>query len=197
MSDTHTQTPALSAIIDRIAMPSLLFSGSLFGLLFLSWTLLLPRFTHVERPDGTRLSPRQVATLERAIKAELTAAEEQRMTLVRPVNDELYLNLVVARGAHLTLSEILEQLKLTAARTGIADDALHIARMTVDGSRVTVAGDIRNVGLRSMTVVAAFSDAVARLPFVNDFDRPAFTREQLPDGSFYSPFDLSFTLVSP
>jgi hypothetical protein len=206
MSDTPTQMPApapferpqgdtVSAIIDRIAMPSLLFAGSLFALLLLSWTFLLPRFTHVERPDGSRLSPRQVSTLERAIKAELTTAEEHRMILVRPVNDELYRTLTSERSATLMPSDITEQLRLTAARIGITEDALHIASLSIDDERVTVTGDIRNVGLRSMTVLAAFSDAIARLDFIDDFERPAFTREAGADGAFRSPFTFSFTLV--
>lgn len=195
MSDTPTQTPAFSAIINRIAMPSLLFAGSLFGLLLLSWTFLLPRFTHVERPDGSRLSPRQVSTLERAIKAELTNAEEHRMTLVRAVNDPLYVSLRTNRDAQMTPTDILEHIRLTAARIGAADDVVHIHQIAVDGSRVTLKGDVRNVGLRSMTVLAAFTDAVADLPFVDDIHRPAFTRVQLPDGTYQSPFELSFSLV--
>ncbi len=206
MSDTPTPMPAstpferpqgdtVSAIINRIAMPSLLFSGSLFALLLLSWTFLLPRFTHVERPDGTRLSPRQVAALERSLKAELTTAEEHRMTLVRAVNDPLYHSLRTSRDAHMTPTDILEQIRLTAARIGAADDVVHISQISIDDARVTLKGDVRNVGLRSMTVLAAFTDAVASLSFVDDFNRPTFTRTQLPDGTYHSPFELSFTLV--
>ena len=187
---------AFSAIAGRIALPALLFSGSLFGLLFLSWTLLLPRFTHVERPDGTRLSPRQVAALERGLAADLTQAEEERMTLVRPVDDPLYRSLIESRRAVLRPMDIAEQLRVAAARAGVPEDALHMTRFGFEGDRMTIEGDIRNVGLRSMTVLAAFTDAVAALPFVDDLERPAYRRDQREDGSYHSPFTLSFVIHS-
>ena len=59
---------------------------------------------------------------------------------------------------------------------------------------VEISGDVRNVGLRSMTVLAQFVDAVASLPSVASVQRPVFTREKDEDVGFHSPFTFHITL---
>lgn len=199
MSDTNTQTRApqtLSAIFGRVADPLLLFSGSLCALLLLSWILVLPRFTSVERPDGTAMTPRAVVAYTKKLTAELVAAEAERTTLVRAVNDEGYRVLVDGRASTLSPTDIEQHLRQAAARLGEREAGIIFTRISIHGSRVTVEGDVRGVGARSMTVLAAFIDSVDDLPFITDFERPAFTRETLPDGSMHSPFTLTFDLPS-
>lgn len=199
MSDIHTNSAApqpLSTIAKRVALPFLLFSGSLFSLLLLSWIFLLPKFTNVERPDGTAMTPSSIAVYTRTLSANVLEAEKHRTMLVRAVNDETYRRLIDARAASLTPLDIEQYLRQAAARLGEREAGITFSRIVVDQHIVTVEGDIRNVGTRSMTVLAAFIDSVAELSIVSDFKRPAFTREILPDGSMHSPFTFTFTLPS-
>lgn len=198
MSDTSTETPAaqpLSVILGRVANPLLLFSGSLCLLLLLSWMFLLPKFTSVTRPDGVAMTPTALSAYTHQLAAQVSAAEAHRTTLVRAVNDPLYRALLDARTNSLSPLEIEEQLHQAAARISDAKDAVVLSSLTVDGSHVTVEGDVRNVGARSMTILAAFSDELASLPFVGNLQRPPFSRETLPDGSMHSPFHFSFDLT--
>lgn len=199
MSDTQIETPApqpLQAILHRVAQPLLLFAGVLFGLLFLSYVLLLPRFTRLHKADGTALSPRAIARYERTLAADLAAQEEERIRLVLPVNDPAFTMLKERKHALLFL-DVREQLTLTVARLGEAEDSVVFTRIAFEGDAVTLEGDVRNVGTRSMTVLAAYVEELARLPFVSDLERPRFTREQRADGSFHSPFTIRFRLIRP
>lgn len=199
MSDTAPSTPAsqpLREILSRMASPLLLFAAILFGLLLLSYVLLLPRFTNLHRPDGTALSPRAIARYKHALAADLATAEEERIRLVLPINDKTFDELKERKRA-LTFVELREELLQAAARIGETDAVLSLAHLAIDGDAVTVEGDVRNVGTRSMTVLAAYVEEVAGLPFVLDLERPSFTRERQSDGSFRSPFVLRFRLIRP
>lgn len=194
-TDTHNRAPQpLSAILERVALPLLLFSGSLCLLLVMSWSFVLPKFTGVQRPDGTVMSPRAVAAYTKQLTAEIMVAEEERTMLLRAVDDEQYRALVDTRAAQLSVSDIEEQLRQAAARLGEREAGIVFTTLAIDGAHVTVEGDVRNAGTRSMTVLAAFIDAVVQLPMVKNVERPAFTRETLPDGSMHSPFRFTFDL---
>lgn len=199
MSDMQSECAAsqpFSTIVERSATPLLLFSGSLFSLLLLSWIFLLPKFTSVERPDGTAMTPSAIAAYTRTLAANVSEAEKNRAMFVRAVHDETYRTLVDARAASLTPLDIEQYLRQAAARLGEREAGITFSRIVVDKHIVIVEGDIRNVGTRSLTVLAAFIDSVEQLSIVTDFKRPAFTRETLPDGSMHSPFTFTFTLPS-
>jgi hypothetical protein len=199
MSDTHINPSApqpLQEILRRTALPLLLFAGVLFSLLLLSYILLLPRFTRLHKADGTALSPRAIAQYERSLAADLTAQEEERIRLVLPVNDDTF-DMLKERKRVLSLPDVKEQLIQAAARLGETQETVVFTRIAIDGDAVTAEGDVRNVGTRSMTVLAAYIEELTQLPFVSDLERPGFSREQLPDGSFRSPFTLRFRLIRP
>lgn len=199
MSDTQSELAApqpFSTIVERSATPLLFFSGSLFSLLLLSWIFLLPKFTSVERPDGTTMTPSAIATYTRTLAANVGEAEKNRAMFVRAVNDATYRRLVDARAASLTSLDIEQYLKQAAARLGEREAGITFSRIAIDRHTITVEGDIANVGTRSMTVLAAFVDAISEFSMVIDLKRPAFTRETLPDGSIHSPFTFTFTLSS-
>lgn len=197
MSDTNTETPAspqpLQSILRRIAPPLLLFSAVLFGLLLLSYSFVLPRFTRLHKADGAALSPRAIARYEKTLAASLLEQEEERVRLVLPVNNGAYAALKEEKRAF-SLLELEEQLVQTAARLGEPAGTVSIARLSLEGDAVHMEGDVRNVDTRSMTVLAAYVEELQELPFVADLQRPVFTREQLPDGGFRSPFVIRFTL---
>lgn len=197
MTDTNTQLPAnhsFSAILARVSMPGLIFSGSLYVLLLMSYMYLLPAFTNVKRPDGVAMTPRAIAEYEKSLAASLISAEEHRLVLVRPVDDPLYLSLVEQRANKPSIESMEEQFRQAAARLGEPGKGVVLRRITLKRDSVSIEGDVRNVGLSSMTVLAAYSDQVASLPFVSELQRPSFTREKLPDGSVHSPFLFRFTI---
>lgn len=199
MSDTHINPPApqpLQDILRRTALPLLLFAGVLFSLLLLSYSMLLPRFTRLHKADGTALSPRAIAQYEKTLAADLTRSEEERVRLVLPVNDESY-NALKEKKRDLSLMDMESELLKTAARLGETNDTVVLNKLSIDGDVVVADGDVRNVGTRSMTVLAAYVEQLDALPFVADLERPAFLREQLPDGSYRSPFTIRFRLVRP
>jgi hypothetical protein len=198
MSDTNTPTrpQTLEAIMNRVSMPMLLFSGVLFGLLLLSYTLLLPRFTQLHRADGMAMSPREIARYQRQLAASLTEQEEHRVRLVLPVNDEHYTELKTKKQGTLSLTDLREQLMQAASRAGENADVVQLTKLSIEGNSVSVEGDIRNTGTRSMTVLAAYIEEVAKLPIAADLVRPPFTRVALPDGSYHSPFKFTFTVAA-
>lgn len=199
MTDTPTQLSAnhsFSAILARVSMPGLIFSGSLYALLLTSYIYLLPAFTNVQRPDGVAMTPHAIAEYEKSLTANLVSAEEHRLVLVRPVDDPLYLSLVEQRASKPSIESMEEQLRQAAARLGEPGKGVVLRRILMEGDSVSIEGDVRNVGLSSMTVLAAYSDQLAGLPFVFELQRPSFTREKLPDGSVHSPFLFRFTIKS-
>lgn len=197
MDLTNTQTPLtpepLPRILERIAMPLMLFSAVLFGLLFLSYFLLLPRFTGFVVNDNS-LSPREVVEYSKNLKAELATMEDKRDRLILPVLDVAYDALKEEKRSASAITDLRSSIVDVASR--VPDGAgifLSSLSINLEGT-VTITGDVRNVGLRSMTVLAAFTEALEHLSFVDHLDRPAFTREENKDGSFHSPFTMQFTL---
>lgn len=201
MLDTHSISTAQEAsaqtIAERIAVPFALFSGALFVLLTVSYFFLLPRFTNLHLSDGTQLSPRRITQYQLKLAADLQSQEETRVRLVLPVTDESFTSLAERKRTAWSYADLSEQLRQAASRLGEPVTVLTIASVSIEGDTVTVIGDIRNVGPRSMTVLAAYVDEIAALPFVKDLEKPSFAREQLPDGSYRSPFTMTFTLSRP
>lgn len=196
----HTSFPAPSAqplqvIIRRSSMPLLLFSVVLFILLVISYATLLPQFTQVHRPDGTAMSPQEIAKYRQTLTAQLATEEAERVKLVSAVADDTYTELKNNKRERISLMELREELAQAASRLGEKEGSVVLVKVGMDAETVTLEGDITNVGTRSMTVLAAFVDQLEKLSFVKDLQRPAFTREQKADGSFHSPFLLRFTLA--
>lgn len=197
MPDTDIQNRApqpLSAILERVANPLLLFSGSLCFLLLLSWMFLLPAFTSVQRPDGVAMTPWDIAAYTKNLTADLADAEAHRITLVRAVNDVGYRALVDARAQTLSPLALEQELRLVAARLGEQEGVFVFSSITIKDDTVIVEGDVRNVQTRSLTVLAAFIDTIESLPFIHDLQKPTFVRETLPDGAVHSPFRFRFNL---
>lgn len=201
MSDTNSISTAQEApaqtIADRMAVPFALFSGALFVLLSISYFFLLPRFTNLHLSDGTQLSPRKITQYQLKLTADLQSQEETRVRLVLPVTDESFTSLAEQKRAAWAYADLAEQMRQAVSRLGEPVTTLNIASLSIEGDTVMVTGDIRNVGPRSMTVLAAYVDEIAALPFVTDLEKPSFAREELPGGGFRSPFTMSFTLSRP
>lgn len=189
MSHSHT-------LFGRIAEPLLLFSLALCGLLLLSSVLLLPRLTQFA-VDGTDATPIDIADHVRGLRAQLIELEQKRDLLVLPELDPDYEDLRERKRSRMNLSDVRAELLQAAAKLPNADHAVALARFSYDAEMrsVEVTGNVRNVGTRSMTVLASYSDAVAALPFVAEFQRPVYTREGDEQNGFHSPFTFRFLLV--
>jgi hypothetical protein len=194
-TNTNKELKGLSihAMLEDLAAPLLLFSLSMFVLLALSRVLILPRFTSFHRSDGIALNPREIAEYRNQLAADVAKQEENRARLVLPIQDSTYDKLKEEKRS-LSIAALHEQLSKAALRLGEADGSIVITKLGIDNGQATVEGDVRNVGPRSMTVLAALTEQIEKLPIVHDLKRPAFVREQEVDGTFHSPFVLSFTL---
>ena len=197
MTDTHilsaSPTSSLRAILERSMGPLLLFLAVLCGLLLLSWMLLLPRFTQLE-VEGKKMGAGELHRYRQELQATLSTLEQHRTVLALPVQDPDFLRLMQQKQAHLTAQDVRSRLHLAAARVSDVPDAILLSRFSFDvaSGAVEVEGDVRNVGPRSMTVLAAFIDQVEQMPEVSELTRPAFQRSDDGDGGFHSPFHFVF-----
>ncbi len=190
MSQSHT-------LFGRIAEPLLLFSLALSGLLLLSSIFLLPRLTRFA-VEGTNVSPVDIAAHVRQLRADLSSLESKRNHLVLPELDPAYNMLKEQKRTSMNLSDVRTELLQAAAKLSNADHAVFLTHFSSETTThtITVTGDVRNVGTRSMTVLAGYVDAVAALPFVTHLERPAFTREGDEKTGLHSPFMFHFILTT-
>ena len=188
--------PSIREIIRRAAGPFVLFIVVLAFLLLLSWVLVLPRFTFVS-VRGELLSSRDLTAHVRSVQEELAQSEARRNELILPLDQTSYTALMQEKIDAVSIRQ------LRAAVLGTAESLVPEQRQAVIlqaivfspmEKTVEISGDVRNVGLRSMTVLAQFVDAVASLPSVASVQRPVFTREKDEDVGFHSPFTFHITL---
>ncbi len=73
---------------------------------------------------------------------------------------------------------------------------LGIEREALEGrfGILKITGDVRNVGPRSMTVLAQFTEELRSQPFTSEIRHPSFSRVQDKDGNFSSPFNIQIIL---
>lgn len=182
------------AVLERFAMPYLLFSGFLaFGLL-LSWLFLLPRFAAVE-VNGERRTTAQITAHRNDVLAKIRESEEVRQRHVLSVDDASYTFLKTRRAAAPAFAQVHAEARAQAGSVA-QDGAVEIERLVFDAVHRTLQmqGDIHSVGSRSMTVLAAFADAIARSPSIASLAPPVFNREDDPKTGPHSPFDFQATL---
>ena len=180
-------------LLARIAMMFLLFSGVLSLLLVCSGIFLLPRFTSFF-VEGKRLSPKEMVQHERTLRAKVLAMEQERTRLALPFIDATYEALKMKKRAQPSILTLRMDLLRARTHTGAAE-AIVIDDIALDAlsGRVTVTGDVRGIGPRSMTVLAAFTEEVEKLPSVTALQPPAFSRAEDEAGNIHSPFTFSFT----
>lgn len=193
---THTHKATLTASLERISAPVLLFSGALLMLQIASFYLLLPRFMKVP-VAGSIVAADEIREKEQNLEEELATLEAKRKEVVLPTHDAAYDELKAKKRSGPTLKSITEQLDQAAALSSDVSDSIAITTVTLsttDGT-VSFSGDVRNVGLKSMTVLATFVEEVERLPIVTELERPAFKRVDDAHGNSHSPFAIRFHLA--
>ena len=197
-SDTATLRQSSRAVVSRVGMPLLLFGTGLTLLLVLSQALLLPRLTQL-KVHGQLMDSERLRAYEETLLREVRAQEAQRSVLIEPVQDELYGALKERKRSVLPFDRVRAEIEAVAARvSGEAGPRVLFSRFAYDPFAATleIAGDVRDAGPGSMTVLAEFVDLLKSAPSVEGFSAPSFAREQDPAIGFYSPFALTLRLRS-
>lgn len=188
------ERPAPREVLRRVLFPFALFSFVLLALLVLSWFLLLPRFTRVD----VHGAPQDPLALQRSIEemdAKMKALEQKRLALILPLSDTTFGVLVKEKIEQPDLLIFIDHLK-NVAKTFLPEQpqAVHFAAFRAERDVIVVTGDVRNVGLQSMAVLAQFVEAVRAMPGIGRVDFPPFSRERSEDVGFHSPFTLRIHL---
>lgn len=184
-------------ILNRIALPMLLFLTVLTAVLLISRWMLLPQWTQVSIA-GKLLGPEEADAYKTMLETEVDVREASRLAIVLPIRDQDYTTLRDRRTAMPELHEIREQM-VEAARRGSPEDApdavqINSVMFNADARTLTIGGDVGGVGPRSMTVLAYFTEVLGAIPFVETVTPPAFDRIEDPKAGFYSPFSITLTL---
>ena len=193
-----SQTPdpqvsrTLAAVMARISMPTLLFAAVFALVMVLSWMFLLPRLTHIPL-RGQTVSLDALIPYEQQLRSDIEQLERKRTSLVVPVQDGVYEALKKHSQCYPLVQDLQRMVEMTALHTAPGAVFVRGLRFASDGT-LTLSGEVRNVGPRSMTVLAQFVKDMGALPEVHATVPPTFRREQLPDGSFRSPFEFSVRL---
>ncbi|MDD5623539.1 MAG: hypothetical protein PHI23_02415 [Candidatus Peribacteraceae bacterium] len=188
--------PSAGEILRRVALPFALFCVVLLSFLLLSWFLLFPRIARVDL-HGSLVGAGDLRAREQELAAKVALLEEQREEYLSPLDDTAFGRLKVLKAEQPSFLEVRASV-LEAAQGAVPEqeDAVAIGsiRYLEGGRRLSITGDVRNVGFQSMTILAQFVETLGHLPGVVSVDPPAFTRESDPVIGPYSPFSLTLTL---
>jgi len=191
MTPTSTQTtPGLNEILRRVLVPLALFAVVLLSLLLLSWFLLLPRFTRVEL-HGASQDPERLQAYSQEVETAIHTSEERRLALILPLADSPFGVLVDAKMSTPDFDAFFQKIKnVSGSFLPGKKQVVIIQSIALEDQVVELTGDVRNVGLQSMAVLAQFVDALRAMPGVDRVDYPSFIREQNSTIGFHSPFTL-------
>src|SRR5688572_2303336 len=92
-------------VLRRSALPFFLFGTVLMSLMFLSWMLLLPRFTKVDIA-GTAYGIDELLSHREELQKALEAAEQERSLHLLAVGDETYQALMQEKLSHTSFSAL-------------------------------------------------------------------------------------------
>ncbi|MDB4978300.1 MAG: hypothetical protein JWM56_486 [Candidatus Peribacteria bacterium] len=184
-----------AAVIEHLAMPFLLFSAILAGLLFLSWLLLLPLWARVD-VNGQLYNASQLSGKQAELTAGIQALQTRRDAALLPVHDAAYIALRDARQVQPDMSLVFEKVRQAAASVSPVPGAIRFNEVSFSAADHTLvlAGDVRSVGFRSMTVLAQLVDAIGALDGVTHVELPRFVRMNDAATGMHSPFSFTVTL---
>jgi hypothetical protein len=189
----HKETLANSGgIVTRLSVTLVLFSGVLTLALVASHFLILPSLTRVE-VDGTERDLNGLREYHIMLQAQLSALEQQRNDLVLPVQNPLFTHLKKEKEQHEDFLSLIEAFNGAAEsfRSGGEDTVVYSGFRWNEADRtLKVAGDVRNVGLRSMTVLVQFAESLSDLPQVNHVKHPRYERFVDETIGPHSPFTI-------
>ncbi|PIR53748.1 hypothetical protein COU75_04515 [Candidatus Peregrinibacteria bacterium CG10_big_fil_rev_8_21_14_0_10_42_8] len=197
MENTHTkQSQSFEDIAKRTAFSFFLFSLVLAGLLMLSWYVLVPQLTHVE-VNGSVRGLQELKSYKAGLEAQITRMEDERGTFLLPVDNDVYVRLKLMKESRLHFERFRSDL-LHIMKNIVPDqkNAVKLQSFVFDTENniTEIRGEVRNVGPRSMTVLAQFVEQLHALPTVFDVETSRYTREESSEYGFYSPFVLRLTM---
>lgn len=186
---------SLSAVLWRFSWPFCLFCFLLAALMTVSWALLLPRYTRVE-VGGELRNTAQIIAHRAALEAKISSQESERRRLTMAVHDPQYDDLKAGRLGRVPLDELRSRLTEHAAKIAARNDVVLWNSFAYDPEEkmLRIRGSVGNVGVRSMTVLAAFAQSLKSLSFIAKVTTPRFMREEDYKTGFRSPFDITITL---
>lgn len=183
----------------RFAFSLFAFAAVLFVALFFSWWFLLPRLAGVPL-HGKMVYGASLVQFYADLRDRVDVLEDARNHLVLPGQDPLSQFLRQVRRSDIPLIPLFAALERTA-KAAVPDhaDAVLLESFHYDtkDNTLTVIGDVRYVGPRSMTVLAEFIETLRGVPTVEAIEDQRFTREEDPKGAFHSPFTLVLRLRQP
>jgi hypothetical protein len=196
--DANTQPSSLSMsdVIRRTALPFFLFSVVLTGLLLISWYALIPELTSVEIA-GQKRGLKEIRAYRDDLVSQIETIEANRDEFLMPVQDPIFVGLRAKK------QEVPEFMGLRSDIGRVAQSmhpemdgavAISLFAVDIDAKQAKVNGEVRNVGPRSMTVLAEFIDEVRELPGIGEVDTSKYTRKEHPERGFFSPFSLAISL---
>lgn len=131
------------------------------------------------------------------LEAQILQLEERRGTYLSPVQHTLYERIRSIRNHRMQFQEFRSQMRSINFNLVPGQfDVVAISGFYFDAASNTVEmrGEIRNVGPRSMTVLAQFVEEIDRMLMVTHIETSRYRRLEDEDGAFYSPFTLRVTL---
>lgn len=188
----------MSHVAARFAFPLFAFAAALSLALFLSWLLFLPRLAGVPL-HGEMLYGASLVRFYADLRDRVDALEDARNQLILPGHDPLSEFLRQLRRLDVPFAPLVAAVTRSAAKAAHdRPDAVFLESFQYDavGRTLALAGDVRHVGPRSMTVLAEFIETLRRIPFVEEVEHQRFLREEDPSGAFHSPFSLLLRLRS-
>lgn len=185
--------PTPSQVLRGMAVPFFLFSLVLLVLLALSFELLLPLFTRVGI-GGSQRSAGELRTYAGQLSASVLHMTQERDQSILPIAFPAYEGMKAARLAHPSFAVLRAELLQTASALVPEKDAIHVDAVSYDDANhaFSVTGDVRHVGPRSMTVLAQYVDAIAKIPGV-EVSQPSYLRSDDPGTGMHSPFTFRLT----
>ncbi len=185
------------SLISRLGLPLFLFGTSLFALLLLSFTIVLPHFTRFDL-NGEALSASAVSDYRDQLQSQIKDAVEKRDDFLLPSHDAAYDQLRTRRTTAPDPVSIRTQIISVASAAAAQKDAVVFSVMRIDAQKGTVhlEGAVRNCGPRSMTVLAQVVEALRTASFIESLTPPLFERKEEAPGVFHSPFSFDLALRS-
>ncbi len=200
MAKTNTKNSAnqltLGDILHRISVPFLLFTAVLFGFLFLSANLILPKLTQLEIA-GNGHNALELKAKVSDLGEKVDELEVARKEFVTPLREGSFGLVKIAKYDQVDSLAIQESLGEMRKRiVPEEDDAIHIEVLSHSLQKKTlrISGYVHNVGPRSMTILAQFVEELRDADWVESLEPPKFERKQSEDRGFYSPFDILINL---
>ena len=186
-------------VVRRIGVFLSIFAGTTSVMLILSWFLFLPAMMQLPL-EGRSIPSGNFHQYIQDLQGRIRVAANRRDELINPVRDPLYAQLRTEKYSYLLLPSLYSEIQQVAGivAEGRNDVVLLRSVQFRRGERtLLLEGEVRNVGPRSMTILAQFVDHLRTLSSITSIDPLTFRREHDVTKGFTSPFNLILRLSLP